>query len=60
MCLILDVVEVAKVPQVHYNGGTVVNNTQSHTGIELANVFANILKDFRIADKVSSELYHLK
>ena len=38
MCLLLDVVEVAR----------------SHTGRNLAIAFADVLKDFGIADKVSS------
>jgi hypothetical protein len=37
MCMILDVVEVAK----------------SHSGINLATAFASVLKEFRIEHKVS-------
>lgn len=38
ICLLLDIVEVA----------------QSHTGVNLAIAFANVLNDFGIVDKVST------
>jgi hypothetical protein len=38
ICLLLDVVEVAR----------------SHTGINLANAFVDVLKDYKIEDKVSN------
>lgn len=44
MCLLLDIVQVAC----------------SHTGINLAKAFANVLDDFGIADKVSKLLSRSK
>lgn len=43
VCLILDVVEVAK----------------SHSGINLANAFADILAEFGLTEKVSQEATYL-
>ena len=44
VCLLPDVVEVAR----------------SHTGVNLAIAFADILKDYEIEDKVSGSFFSLK
>jgi hypothetical protein len=57
MAVILDVVEVAKVSHPMFK---IENHTfyclQSHTGINLAIAFAEILKEFGLSDKVTNDL----
>ena len=55
MCIILDVVEVAEVrhSQIQYIEHVLTSEHQSHSSYNLAAVFAQILDEFGISDKVS-------
>lgn len=50
----LDVVEVAKVCSltIECSDARALTRTQSHTGLEMATVFAAMLEDFSLTDKV--------
>ena len=51
----LDVVEVAKVCSlltIECSDAQALTRTQSHTGLEMATVFAAMLEDFSLTDKV--------
>ena len=53
LTILLDILEVAKVSsRTVLCNAQVLTYSQSHTGLEMATVFAEMLEDFKISDKV--------
>jgi hypothetical protein len=52
LCMVLDVVEVAKVRQLTSDIIQTSNKSKSHLGINLTAAFAQILDEFGISNKV--------